>query len=856
MTSSRLHRIKLAVRTLRETQWRDVRNASDRRTVDERAYRESALRPPLALYKFGMRLLSPDALEQLARTGTREELGWAELRASFSERQSAYPAHWDLPRIVTAAILHCIIDFNDASVHSSASALRRALGHRDLELALRDHRVRLFAFQIALYANDDALFAGLSAAMPAPDDVEWVARTDRLRASAFSGVPGEGPDPAALDTWWEALNEPFVAAGLEPWVLDRAAIAAGGSAYDAMHAPEVGACATPVAEQPLVTVIVPTYNPDAGLLNTIESLARQSWQNLEILVVDDASSTGRDVIDRAVALDPRARLIRLDQNGGAYNARNTGLTQGRGEFATVVDADDQSHPRRIELQLSPLLADDGLVATDSMAIRVYSDGSLITFGATSLRANASSLLFRRERVLQALGPYDRVYKAADTEYILRMRLRFGKKAIRHLKPPMSLIQLTAGSLSRDDFRNGWWSGRRVAYRHQYLTWHHLALPGPDADFAVAPGGSRAFTAPNAFLKRPEPERLRLAVLGDWAKNPEQPEGWSAALEALADQQPGEPVGLLHGIHPRRSPAERQFLLTKRMWQLVESGRATWVSWDQPTEIDLLVIADPEYLVLLPKAEAVGIRARRVVVLVESALRDGVHPHAYLETAWLARQCEERLGVMPEWLPATEGIAERLAAAEATETLPAGRLRVAPSAAPRPERGERVRVGIALAERSRVAMQLARRAKRAARGAEVAVHGERRLRSVLRTLPGATRVFRETAEDRLSIEQFCDRVDVLVCDPLDERLALTTHQVLRAAARGTVVVMPESYAAEFSGIVTTFAEGKLPDVLATLAASGRAAAEARQAAVERAHASLAAQASPEAVAATRARILLA
>ncbi|MEV8337705.1 glycosyltransferase family A protein [Leucobacter sp. NPDC077196] len=616
---------------------------ADIASLTERAYRSTAQRPALDLFKLGTRMFSFDALEQLARYGTREELGWAELEAWFGDPQPGdIPEHWDLAHIWAAALLFTVIDFSEASLGTAANALRRALDHPRAAEALADTRLRLFAFQVPLFLDDFDLFDRLSSTLDAPEDVAWVARVDRLR-SEFA--PGALPTPDSA--WWRGFSEPFVESGVEPWRFDTEIEYDHASWFDRIHAPVVTECDIAPDKQPLVTVIVPAYNPGRSLINTIESLSRQSWRNLEVLLIDDASPEGGDVIERAAALDPRVRLIRLDQNSGAYHARNTGLQEAAGEFVTVLDADDQAHPRRIERQIAPLLADPELMATASHAIRVHGDGRLLTYGATALRRNASSLLFRRGPVLDALGLYDRVYKAADTEYILRMQLRFGKSAVKHMTDALGLIQLTENSLSRGDFRNGWWSGRRVAYRHQYFTWHRLALGSADADFSVTePGASggttrRRFAAPRTFLKQPELERLGVAMLADWSRRVEQPEEWTQQLRNAADESligPG-PIGLLHGVDQRRSAANRDFIVSRELWQTVEDGRASWISWDQPVRVDTLVVMAPDALVLLPSREASALIVKRVIVLAE---RRPVDP-------WLSNRVQRAFGVAPEWV---------------------------------------------------------------------------------------------------------------------------------------------------------------------------------------------------------------
>lgn len=117
--------------------------------------------------------------------------------------------------------------------------------------------------------------------------------------------------------------------------------------------------------EPLVSVIVPTYNEAPLLEIAVRSLMEQSYRNIEILIVDDKSSddTGA-VAERLAQEDPRVRYLlnphedphRVDWRGVnvsvGYLARNLGMDEARGEWLTFQDADDASLLNRIEVQLA------------------------------------------------------------------------------------------------------------------------------------------------------------------------------------------------------------------------------------------------------------------------------------------------------------------------------------------------------------------------------------------------------------------------------------------------------------------------------------------------------------------------
>ena len=79
-------------------------------------------------------------------------------------------------------------------------------------------------------------------------------------------------------------------------------------------------------DEPLVSVIVPAWNSERTIRDTLESIAAQTYRNIEILIIEDGStdSTGA-VADEFCKSEPRARVIRK-QNGGLSSARNRGIS--------------------------------------------------------------------------------------------------------------------------------------------------------------------------------------------------------------------------------------------------------------------------------------------------------------------------------------------------------------------------------------------------------------------------------------------------------------------------------------------------------------------------------------------------
>jgi len=123
---------------------------------------------------------------------------------------------------------------------------------------------------------------------------------------------------------------------------------------------------------PLISVILPTHNRRELLLRAIDSVLRQTHRELELIVVDDASTDGTQtaVLDLQ---DERIRYLRLPENAGACAARNKGLDMARGEYIAFQDSDDVFHEDKLERQLE-YLTESGADAVACAMNRVRWDG--------------------------------------------------------------------------------------------------------------------------------------------------------------------------------------------------------------------------------------------------------------------------------------------------------------------------------------------------------------------------------------------------------------------------------------------------------------------------------------------------
>jgi hypothetical protein len=258
----------------------------------------------------------------------------------------------------------------------------------------------------------------------------------------------------------------------------------------------------PMQTGALVSVIMPAHNAEATIAIAIKSMLAQSWQTLELIVVDDASTDGTvAAAHAAIGDDPRARILQRTVQGGAYAARNDGLSQATGVFATFNDADDWSHPQRIAHDVQPLVERPALMATASRLVRLDQAGQFTAARVFPLiRANPASLLFRRAAVLAALGGFEEVAVGADEEFTVRLTAHFGAEALLRQKVLLSVASADNRSLTGGD-ATGVLSlagmQTRIAYRED---WHrrHQEIHQRLAD---APGAPVLMSRPWAVAVR-------------------------------------------------------------------------------------------------------------------------------------------------------------------------------------------------------------------------------------------------------------------------------------------------------------------------------------------------------------------
>lgn len=254
---------------------------------------------------------------------------------------------------------------------------------------------------------------------------------------------------------------------------------------------------------PLVSVIMTAYDAGPYLETSVRSILQQSYEPLELIIVDDASHD--ETPERILAFeraDPRVRGVLKSTNDGTYVCKNIGLLQARGTFIALQDADDWSHPDRIAKSVAALEAQSDLIGVSTDWIRMTSEGRmLLKPGGRIAHVCCISFVFRRAPALARAGFFDSVRVEADREYIRRLARVFGREAVARLRTPLLIGRAHARSLTAHPeygiARDGYTAPRRD-YQAAYKAWHEEIAAGRADPRLAFPLTARPFSAPSSI----------------------------------------------------------------------------------------------------------------------------------------------------------------------------------------------------------------------------------------------------------------------------------------------------------------------------------------------------------------------
>jgi glycosyltransferase involved in cell wall biosynthesis len=136
---------------------------------------------------------------------------------------------------------------------------------------------------------------------------------------------------------------------------------------------------------PVVSVIIPTYNREQTISRAIESILNQTYQDFEIIIVDDGSTDNTKKLIHSFK-DSRIQYIQHEHNKGPAAARNTGIKSSKGRYVAFQDSDDESLPYRLEKEVEVLNCNSKIEIVYGDMIRVFQDGYECAMNTPDMRS--------------------------------------------------------------------------------------------------------------------------------------------------------------------------------------------------------------------------------------------------------------------------------------------------------------------------------------------------------------------------------------------------------------------------------------------------------------------------------------
>lgn len=217
------------------------------------------------------------------------------------------------------------------------------------------------------------------------------------------------------------------------------------------------------ADLPLVSVIIPTYNRSDRILRAIESVLHQTYENIEVIIVDDCSSDDTaETIKQFALSDSRIKYFCLDQNSGPSKARNVGAEKASGEYIAFHDDDDEWFFDKLDFQMSLMLHDPAIDMTFGQMARYDGDNLLNivlsdfdwynrknVFFQEELRNNyigAPTIVMKKEKFTSLGGFCEQLSALEDWEFAIRASQ---KLKVEYINTPLMEVNVLDQSVTRN-----------------------------------------------------------------------------------------------------------------------------------------------------------------------------------------------------------------------------------------------------------------------------------------------------------------------------------------------------------------------------------------------------------------------
>lgn len=210
---------------------------------------------------------------------------------------------------------------------------------------------------------------------------------------------------------------------------------------------------------PALTVLMPVYNGEKYLREAVDSILNQTWQDFELIIVNDGSTDNTESIIRSYSDE---RIVLLNQsNKGVSNALNTGLNYAKADYVIRIDGDDVCTPQRFQTQYEFMIENPDYVLAGSEAEYIDKEGEFIFYHHCPAYKDSeirqlppevcpfihATVIFKKEAVLAA-GGYDENAHTFEDHLLWTKILDYGKAC--NLNSALVKVRFNPESITIDE----------------------------------------------------------------------------------------------------------------------------------------------------------------------------------------------------------------------------------------------------------------------------------------------------------------------------------------------------------------------------------------------------------------------
>ena len=214
--------------------------------------------------------------------------------------------------------------------------------------------------------------------------------------------------------------------------------------------------------EPFVSIIMPLYNCEEYIQDSIESIQQQTYRNWELIIVDDASTDKSvDMVNQVMKEESRICFTGLNVNSGVANARNIAIQKAKGKYIAFLDSDDLWLPNKLVKQIEIMEMENILFSYGSYLLIDEKGNSRGIFKAKNKVSYEDMLKTSEIGTLTMIYNSDKLGKhyfqeIGHEDYVMKLQLIKEIGFAKGIVEPLAKYRVTSNSLSRNKFKTAYW----------------------------------------------------------------------------------------------------------------------------------------------------------------------------------------------------------------------------------------------------------------------------------------------------------------------------------------------------------------------------------------------------------------